>query len=424
MKTVSILSAMLIFLSAANVIADDPPNIVIKDAVKLMHKNLAIPTNIISSGKCSNRTGCRKYCAKRPICYSMYDIRNLNIVDLLSIDYKEPDPANFPWFAENLKVRSKNCGSASLTWKETLKYSSSQTIRTEKKEVIQNVKQHKADIALSGKFLEDLGIKVTSSFSNSTTFTITNAATESNEDTFTLTKEYDDKVPSLKERLLLYSDSKRRVRIPVRIEAVLNGDLYSVEYIQGSGEVWAEHFQAKLHAKGDASKRTVTVEGEIVAQGSDRILNIEVYERDLTSDECTYPGEGSTVSGFDSSFDKSKWTRIGVRENSGEICDATAKLDRFDQNGNEASAIFKISVEDQCLRHSGVIEFTTISRKSDRLSLSAQSLQLRQESEYWSNESDDDFLLEWNDFSHLDDDEELLDIGDVEVQQCNCIVRK
>jgi len=105
-------------------------------------------------------------------------------------------------------------------------------------------------------------------------------------------------------------------------------------------------------------------------------------------------------------------------------CDATAGLHTFSQSGNAASAIFDVNILSKCSLHKGTVEFVTIARKPIRETYETRQLTLRNAYEIWGNEQNHQFLLSWEDSYHLDDDEKLIDIDDIEVGTCTCIVRR
>lgn len=143
-----------------------------------------------------------------------------------------------------------------------------------------------------------LNIKLGGTIKNTISLGITSSDTITQQDDFNIVKPMKLEIPAMRERTIFYSDNKKKVRIPVKIKAELDGDIMYAEYIQYNGVLWRNQFHSKLWNIADHQKRTFEVNAIIEAQGSNRELIIRLVERELTPDDpsCINSGDNIKIS--------------------------------------------------------------------------------------------------------------------------------
>ncbi len=195
-----------------------------------------------------------------------------------------------------------------------------------------------------------------------------------------------DTIPAMRERANIYSNQRKKVEIPINLKAVVEGEIQRVWIHAHQGTVWTNTLEAKISAKGNEKLRTFETKGVVVQQGSDRQLHVRLLECVLTADDPVFQRGENVV---------------------------------YEQPGNSASAVFDITVDsDDCGLHSGEFEFLTVSRRDDD---NTGGLVVHEVGTVWVNKQDDFFIVEWVDFDHLDDGNELIEINDIDFNECHCL---
>ena len=192
--------------------------------------------------------------------------------------------------------------SSNWTWEEKLTLISTQRIESKAISVLTNIASHKIDLSLDTGELSGLGVKVSAEVSHTTTVQATDSTTHSQDEEFTIEKPFKMEVPSRTRRVIHYSDGRTQARILADIQIILDGDVQenyvytSKQMLAGwkgrEGEVWGKNSNgvkgrlSKLMS--DVSLRTLTIQARIDVSGSDRSLDINLFEQNLdaTSNDC------------------------------------------------------------------------------------------------------------------------------------------
>jgi len=285
------------------------------------------------------------------------------------------------------------------------------------KTLFRNVENKTIDLAVEANFMKLVGAKTSATFSNTTTVETSSDKVTEQFDEFTITKPLSMTVPPLTRRIIRYSDGKREAVIPVDINAVFDAEVYYVERVAKAfhghavGDVWYERYEGKLSATAGVPKRTIEGRAEIALQGSNRQLDIRLLEEKIDVDD---PACQIRVS--------KAVPKVATTEASLRSCSASAKVQNYSQSGSNLSVVFDVSISDTCKKHNGEIEYTAIVEKADEFGEPLGDIETREGYAYWSNEEENGFLLDHDEYGFLEDGEIVQDISDVDVDKCTCII--
>lgn len=219
---------------------------------------------------------------------------NLEIDRINRVDYSYPDLASVPVHRETHEITVRNCMSSSWTWEEKLTLKSTQRIESKAISVLTNIASRKIDLSLDSGTLSGLGVKVSAEVSHTTTVQATDSTTHSQDEEFTIEKPFKMEVPARTRRFIHYSDGRTQAQILADIQVILDGDVQenhvytSRQMFAGwrarEGEVWGKNsngVRGRLSKLMSDVSRTLTIQARIDVSGSDRSLNIELFEQNL-----------------------------------------------------------------------------------------------------------------------------------------------
>lgn len=401
------------FLGAHGTTAQETINFL--DAHNILRKAAGIPTGTIQERECSNKNGCTKYCAKKPQCKITRELRNIRIVSIDSLEYIIPDVNQIPFNSVEQNLTFNNCLSSEWPWEETLKHTLTRTVTSQIKTGFKGVKNRKQTLNLDAKLFDSIGIKVGDEISSTTTVETSTTNTVEQKENIYIEKPLAVTVPASTQVTITYSDLQKRVRIPVKMKALLEADIYFVETISTvfgkyppPGTVWYERAEGLLSTKAGAGQRTINAEAVINALGGKRDLTISLSEKGLACDESADAQRSEEFISMASSVARS--------------CTADVDLSQAAQSGEDLSAVFDVEVTDGCKKHNGEIEYTAVIEKLDEFGDGLGEFETRDGYAYWSNEEEEDFALSHDESGFFYEDEALVELTDIDLNECTCII--
>jgi hypothetical protein len=148
------------------------------------------------------------------------------------------------------------------------------------------VQTFEASVGLDAKFMQALGVQLSSKFTDQVSITLTDKTTNEEEETFSLDQKIRFDTPANYERIDQMSDDRRIGRVTIPGKVILDADVYFVEYVRATGSLWRARFNRLLSVNGSVADRTFDTAVTVEVGGSNRQLTREVYERPLTPADC------------------------------------------------------------------------------------------------------------------------------------------
>lgn len=236
-------------------------------------------------------TRCRAYCVGK------IAISDLSVEKSGKITFSYPNANDIPLYRETRDIEIVNCRTSNYSWQEKLVIKVVQTITSMATSKLTNTKNWAVELSL-GTVLKKVDMKFSSKIGQTAVVETSNNATHVQQETFAIEKPLSVTVLPFTLTKLKYSDGRKDVTIPVRIELVLEGDVVEQHAVVNNhadkvltGEIAAPDHWSPLGVNEKLSKlieddgqRTLTIDAEINVSGSDRNIQIVLLESKLSPD--------------------------------------------------------------------------------------------------------------------------------------------
>lgn len=236
-------------------------------------------------------TRCGAYCVGK------IAISDLSVEKSGKITFSYPNANDIPLYRETRDIQIVNCRESDYSWHEKLVISVVQKIESKATSKLTNTKNWEVKLSL-GAVLKKVNMTFSTKIGQTAVVETSNNVTHVQQETLTIEKPLSVTVPPFTFSKVKYSDGRKDVTIPVRIELVLEGDVVEQHAVVNNhadkvltGEIAAPDHWSPLGVNEKLSKlveddeqRTLTIDAEINVSGSDRNIQIVLLESKLSPD--------------------------------------------------------------------------------------------------------------------------------------------
>ena len=236
-------------------------------------------------------------------CVGKIAISNLYVERTGNITFIAPNPNAIPKYREIREIQIANCRTSNYSWDETLVLQVVEGVSSTATTLLGDTKNWEVKISL-GSVAKQLNMNFDTTITQNTFVQTSDAVVHEQKETFTIEKPLKVTVPPYTFSKVKYSDGRRDVTVPVKIELVLDGEVVEQHAVVNNrtervltGEIVApDHWSPRgVNRKlselvEDDEQRTLTIGAEINVSGSDRNIEIVLLERELSpdSEECRF----------------------------------------------------------------------------------------------------------------------------------------
>ena len=230
-------------------------------------------------------------------CVGKIAISNLTVEKTGKISVTYPNANEIQKYRETRDIQIVNCRATEYSWHEQLVLNVVQKIESGATSILKDTKNLEVKLSL-GAVAEKVKLTFGSKISQNTVVETSDVVVHVQQETFTIEKPLNVTVPPFTFSKVKYSDGRKDVTIPVRIELVLEGDVVEQHAVVNNpidkvltGEIAGPDHWSPLGVNKKLSKlveddeqRTLTIDAEINVSGSDRNIEIVLLERVLSPD--------------------------------------------------------------------------------------------------------------------------------------------
>jgi hypothetical protein len=278
-RQVILLKAVVILsLQMSPAASQDNASVEFIDGNRLLMTQLGIPTGAFSrNSDCLPLGGGSGMRAKKVPCEFYYVLKDVEVARVEKIQIDLPDGKDIPTFIESQTLEFENCLSSPYPYNETVKYTSTDEVSMTFTRSLENVKEFEStlDVSSAWKFM-DLSSKTTET--SKLTWKTGSEIHSSKESHYEVEKTLKFDIPARTTYLMSFSDTKKRIQIPVHLTVTLRANQYR-EIRALNGRVAESTLVKKLDDLDTIPQRTVTIDALLVVKGGDRQLKVKLAEK-------------------------------------------------------------------------------------------------------------------------------------------------
>jgi hypothetical protein len=250
------------------------------DVEDLLAKSLSINRTPRPAEDCACRDCNVSGMRAKHYCKIERQFRDLKVERIIEISVAPVDVSKLPSYRKDERLEFENYWLVDpYPFKEDATYETEQSAQVNLSEVLTNVSDFTSSITFDARIFDAVGIKRDDKTGNSVTFQTTKSTTRSMVEKFTIRKPIEFTVPPCTRRWADYSDTKKDIKVPVKITGVLSGRV--VDFVAGFRE-----FPVMNLKDVPAEKRMFEISGNVELFGSSRSLSVRLGEARLTDGAC------------------------------------------------------------------------------------------------------------------------------------------
>lgn len=241
-------------------------------------------------------------------CVGGLELTNLVVEETKSI-VEYPNIEKIPITREEWQIDQKNCSSSEQVWEENLTVVSRRSLQSTATKTFSKVTNREFKVALDAEWLKKAGLgSIEGTVSDSVEISNVSGESRTVVEETTLVKPIKVTVPARTRRKTLYSEGRVRIKFPVRVEMVLDGDVQEQHFVYDTnrnivtGEIaHADHWSpagvtGKLSNYVPSKRlRTVTLDAVLAVEGGDRKIEVRYLEEKLDPAECEIRQDGTAA---------------------------------------------------------------------------------------------------------------------------------